>query len=254
MSTAGLEDTCKSKAYADLRRYIIQGRIKPGQKMNVKELAKHYGTSIAPVRDALQMLSQDGLVTIKPRYGYFISQDTVRELCDRFELREILETAAVQRAATRITPEQIEQLVHDYTGYDNQSYDRYIDENRRFHYLIAEVSGNQDLAQTLRRVHDQLARFMFLVFRDSDRTQERTHARIIAALRARDAQAAVEAMVDEIRATRDIVIARVMEEQGASWPIRQVEPGGGLQSHGLDFLGQTNPSSPSSSSVPPLVG
>ncbi len=228
MIPSKVEDTAKSKIYAELRRSVIRGHLKPGERLNIEELAKHYETSITPVRDVLHMLSHDGLVTIKARSGYFVGQITVRQLCDLFEMREILEAAAVRRAATRITPEQIEQLVHDYTGYDDECYDRYIDENRRFHFLIAEASGNQELAQMLGRVHDQLARFIFLAFRHTDKTQEQTHARIIVALRAHDAEAASEAMLDEIRSTRDVVLARVMQEQGALWPIGHVETGGGL--------------------------
>lgn len=218
------EETAKTRIYAELRGSVIRGRFKPGEKLNIKELAKQYGTSIAPVRDALQMLSQDGLITIKNRSGYFVGQNTVQELRELFDLREILEVAAIQRAATRISEEQIKQLVHDYSAYEDESYERYIDENRRFHCLIAEASGNQELTRMLAHVHDRLARFMYLVFRHSDRTQEQTHARIIAALRAHDAESALKAMLDEIRDTREVVLARVMQEQGAWWPIGYVEP------------------------------
>jgi DNA-binding GntR family transcriptional regulator len=229
MVPSKVEETVKSKMHTELRRSVIKGHLKPGERLDIEELARHYETSISPVRDVLHMLSQEGLVTIKPRSGYFVSQITVRQLRDLLEIREILEVAAVQRAAARITPEQIERLIHDYTGYDDESYDRYIDENRRFHCLIAETSGNQELAQMLGRVHDQLARFIFLVFRHTDKTQEHTHARIIEALRVHDAQAAVEAVLDEIRDTRDVVLARVMQEQGALWPIGHLETDSGLK-------------------------
>jgi DNA-binding GntR family transcriptional regulator len=220
--------------------------------LNIKDLAKHYGTSIAPVRDALQMLGQDGLITIKNRSGYFVGQNTVQELCDLFDLREILEAAAVQRAATRISAEQIEQLVHDYASYDDESYDRYIDENRHFHCLIAEASGNQELTQMLGHVHDRLARFMYLVFRHSDKTQEQTHARIIAALRVHDAEAALKAMLNEIRATREDVLARVMQEQGALWPIGYVEPSPSPYSYQTGALGYDERLFPASASRSPL--
>ncbi len=225
MVLSKVEETVKSKIHTELRRSITKGYLKPCERLDIGKLARHYETSITPLRDALGMLSQEGLVTIKPRSGYFVCQITVRQLCDLFEVREILETAAIQRAVKRITLEQIEQLTHDYTGYDDESYERHIDENRRFHCLIAKASGNEELMQMLGRVHDQLARFIFLVFRHTDKTQDQTHGCIIDALRARDAEAALEAMLDEIRDTRDVVLARVMEEQGASWQIRDLETG-----------------------------
>ena len=217
------EETIKSKIHSELRRSITKGYLNPGERLDIVKLARHYQTSITPLRDALSLLSQEGLVSIKPRSGYFVCQITVRQLIDLFEVREILETASIQRAVERITDEQIEQLTHDYTGYDDDSYDLYIDENRRFHCLIAKASGNEELVQMMGRVHDQLARFMFLAFRQTVKTQDKTHACIIEALRARDAEAVLNAIIGEIRATRDFVLARVMEEHGDSWQIRDLE-------------------------------
>jgi len=218
MPNTQVEDTSKSKAYKQLRRSIIMGHRKPGERLNLDELTKTYNTTITPLRDALQMLAQEGLVTIKPRSGYFISRITLRELRELFELREILELAAIERAATRISDECIQQLEHvhaGYTGDDDESYDRYTDENRHFHYLIAEASGNRELAETLGRLHDRLARFM--VLRGAGKTQEFTHAHVIEALRARDVAAARQAMLDEISETREAILDRVMREDGASW-------------------------------------
>jgi len=223
MDISKSEETIKSKIHTELRRSITKGYLNPGERLDIVKLAKHYQTSITPLRDALSLLSQEGLVTIKPRSGYFVCQITVRQLIDLFEVREILEIASITRAVQRITDEQIEQLTYDYTGYDDESYDRYIDENRRFHCLIANASGNQELVQMMGRVHDQLARFMFLAFRQTVKTQDKTHACIIDALRARDSEAALNAIIDEIRATRDFVLARVTEEQGNSWQIRDLE-------------------------------
>jgi DNA-binding GntR family transcriptional regulator len=143
---------------------------------------------------------------------------TLKELHDLLELRQILEVAAVERAAARITDEQLERLAHvhsGYTGDDDASYDRYTDENRRFHYLIAEASGNHELAEMLGRLHDRLARFM--VMRRAGQTMEVTHGRIVESLRARDVAAARQAMLDEVGETRDAVLERVIREEGAFW-------------------------------------
>ncbi len=213
-----VDDTSKSRAYKQLRRSIIMGHCKPGERLNLGELTKTYNTSITPLRDALQMLDQEGLVTIKPRSGYFVSRITLKVLRELFDLREILELAAIERAAPRISDECIQQLEHvhaGYTGDDDESYDRYTDENRHFHFLIAEASGNHELAETLGRLHDRLARFM--VLRGAGKTQEFTHAHIVEALRARDVAAARQAMLDEITESREAILDRVIREDGASW-------------------------------------
>lgn len=217
---ADFQPTSKEKIYKELRRSIITGRCHPGEKLNVNELAATYGSSITPVRDALQMLGQEGLVTIKPYSGYFVAAVTLKELRDMLELRSILELAAVERAVVRITAEQITELEHVHAGYcgdDDESYDRYTDENRRFHCQISEASGNQELAKALGHLHDRLARFM--VLRRAGDTQEGTHLRLIKALRSRDSNSARQAMLEELTESHEAIVERVVQEDGALWQI-----------------------------------
>jgi len=218
-----MSSTSKTRIYRDLRRSIIMGHCKPGERLDVEQLAKHYATSVTPLRDALQMLSHEGLVTIKPRSGYFVARITLKELRDMLDLRKILELAAVERAALRATPEQIAEMrgVHaGYTGDDDESYDRYTDENRRFHVLIAEVSGNQELAEMLGHLLDRLARFM--VLRRAGKSQETSHARVVEALEAGDAEAARRALLDDIESARDAILDGVLEEEAAAWHLDTV--------------------------------
>lgn len=224
MEPTDVEATARNRVYKQLRRAIIMGHRAPGERLSVDELCQLYGSGISPVRDALQMLGQEGLVSIKPRSGYFITSVTLKELRDMLELREILEVASIERAALRITDEQLNELdrVHaGYTGDDDESYDRYTDENRHFHHTLGQASGNAELAEMLGRLHDRLARFM--VMRHAGSSQPETHARIVAALRARDVAAARQAMLDEITESRLTILDRVMQGDGASWQIRALK-------------------------------
>jgi GntR family transcriptional regulator, rspAB operon transcriptional repressor len=220
MSTNDNTEPVKNQAYRSLRRAIIMGHLRPNEKLNIQQLAESYGASITPVRDALHMLGHEGLVTIKPRSGYFVTKTTLKELRDMLELREILEIAAATLAAQRIREEDIQKLdsVHaGYSGDDDESYDRYTEENRTFHFLIAEASGNQQLAEALGHLHDRLARFM--VLRHGGLSQIETHATIVAALRTRDVDAARQAVLNEITETRDRILERAMDEGAATWHI-----------------------------------
>jgi len=211
-------DTSKKLIYKELRRSIIVGHRQPGERLDLDALTESYGTSVTPVRDALQMLSQEGLVSIKPRSGYFVTHITLKQLRDMLELREILEVASIERAVVRITEEQLEQLEHvhaGYTGEDDESYDRYMDENRCFHYLIAQASGNQELAEMLGHLHDRLARFMVLC--RAGETLEPRHALIIEALRTREVATARQAILNEMNETHEAILERVIQEEGASW-------------------------------------
>jgi DNA-binding GntR family transcriptional regulator len=217
--------TLKNKIYIELRRSIIMGHRLPGEKIDVRQLARGYGTSITPIREALQMLNQEGLVTIKFHSGYLVTQLTLKQLRNLLELREILELASVERAVTRITEDQIVELkaVHaGYTGDDDESYARYTAENRCFHVLIARATGNQELAEMLGHLHDRLARFM--VLRRAGETMQYTHVRIVEALNSGDVGEARQAMQDELLDTRQVILERVIQAQEDSWHLDRRNP------------------------------
>ncbi len=214
------EPSSQNAIYIELRRAIIMNRLKPGERLDVDAIASQYETSITPVRDALQMLRQDGLVTIKPRSGYFVTRTTLKQLRDLLELRHVLEVAAVERAALHVTPEQLAEFrsIHaGYTGDDDLSYDRYTEENRRFHYLLAQASGNNELTQLMGRLHDRLARFM--VMRHGGKHQAETHRRIIDALESHNVEAAREAILDDIERSHDSIIDKVLREEEQTWHV-----------------------------------
>lgn len=220
MHRATPDRTSRNRIYTELRRSIIMGHRPPGERLDVEKLAEGFGTSVTPIRDALQMLSEAGLVTIKPRSGYFVTRITLKQLRDLLELREILELASVERAAVSITDEQLAALEHvhrGYTGDDDESYDRYTEENRRFHCLIAEASGNMELAEVLGRLHDRLARLMVICH--AGKSMEITHARIVGALRAHDVEAARQAILSELTATRVTILEYLIQEEGEAWQL-----------------------------------
>ena len=94
-----MDETSKSLIYKKLRRSIIMGHREPGERLNVEEIADEYNTSVTPVRDALQMLSHEDLVDIKPRSGYFVKSITLKQLRDLLDVRRVLELTAIERAA-----------------------------------------------------------------------------------------------------------------------------------------------------------
>lgn len=164
------------------------------------------------------MLVQDGLVTIEPHSGYYVSRINLKQLYDLFDLREVLEVAAVERAVTGITEEQLEQLERvnaPYTGDDDESIDSYVEDNRQFHCLVAAASGNAELAEMVGRLHDRLARF--IVIGGSIDTAASTHCHTIAALRSRDVAAARKAVLDEINRGRENIVRRVIQQEGPFW-------------------------------------
>jgi DNA-binding GntR family transcriptional regulator len=213
------DESARDIIYTQLRRSIIMSHHRPGERLNPNALAEDFGVSVTPVREALQMLDQEGLVITKPRSGSFVTHLTLKQLLDWLDLREILEVGAVERAVSRITDEQLEELeqVHtDYSGDDEESLERYINENRRMHCLIAEASGNHQLAEMLGHVHDRLARFMVWSHAGQSMLQYR-HEHLIEALRTRDPATARQAILDELNEMRETTLEHVIREESAFW-------------------------------------
>lgn len=208
----------KDLIYQKIRDEIITGKRSPGERLSIEELKNQFGTSVTPVRDALQMLSQEDLVTIKPRSGYYITRVTLKQLNDILELRTILELAAVERAAENITDEQIEELEHIHAGYTDdrdETYSRYTDENKRFHCLIAKASGNIELTRQLEQIHDRLVRYM-LVVRPGEYMVE-MHSRLIEKLKAHDPIGARKTLSEELTTGKNVMIERIIKEESGSW-------------------------------------
>jgi DNA-binding GntR family transcriptional regulator len=208
----------KHTIYQRIRADIITGRKKPGKRLSIDRLKKEFGTSVTPVRDALQMLSQEDLVTIKPRSGYYISLVSLKELNDMLELRQILELAAVERAAEKISNEQIGLLEKVHAGFttdDDVNYSRYSEENKNFHCLIAKASGNHELARQIGHLHDRLARFMIIV--RSGKIMGNVHGRLIEQLKAHDPAGAKKTLQKELDEARGRIMDKIMEEEAGSW-------------------------------------
>ena len=211
-------DAAKDIIYRKIRTEIITGKKKPGERLSIDLLKKQFGTSVTPVRDALQMLSQEELVTIKPRSGYYVTLITLKELNDMMDLRSILEMASAALAAERITDEQVAQLETVHAGYTDdcdESTARYTEENKKFHYLVAQASGNHELALQVAHIHDRLARFV--VMSTTGKKIAHTHSILIERLKAHDAAGAQKAMKKEIDDGRKLMMDRIMQEEANYW-------------------------------------
>src|SRR5947199_10368305 len=93
----------KQRVYEALKRELLDGVIRPGERINDSEIAARFSCSRGPVREALLALEQEGLVRVVPRHGYFASEISVGAALDAYQLRLILEPIATAMAAQRIT-------------------------------------------------------------------------------------------------------------------------------------------------------
>ncbi len=201
------------QAYQAIREEILSTRLMPGQQIVQNQLAEKYGLGMTPVRDALQRLAHEGLVQAVPRSGYIVSQITFSDVRELFELRAILETAAVRLAVARATDADLQEIARkanfSYVYSDHEDYRRFLARNQEFHCAIAALSGNRRLLESLERTLDGLTRvFHFgLDLRDSADEMRGEHTELVEALLRRDTDAAVEITSAQIARS----VQRVME-------------------------------------------
>lgn len=216
--------TVAESVYRALRRDIITLRHPPGTSLTEQELAGLYGSSRVPVREACRRLQQEGLLTAIPYKGYFVSQISLADIEDSFDLRELLERHAAARAVRRATPEEIAHLEElattGYTYHDWASYGDFLERNREFHVCLAALGGNQRLVCVLDDLLGAMQRFFFLGLDLADfSTQMRhEHEGLIEALRRRSVEDTLARIHEQIDASR-LRVRRALERGGIDLPL-----------------------------------
>ena len=183
--------------YDRLKAMIIDGTLLPGERIVPDQLARDMGVSRTPMLSALKRLSQESVITWRSRRGVFVRRLSKRELAMVFEVREMLEGLAARRAATLITPQQVQRLRALFTGVDTTDTPAnrraYLRQDYLFHSGILEIAASPPLTQTAHSVNILVLAFgAGLIKSIGDGLTE--HAVILDALRRRDPDAAEAAM------------------------------------------------------------
>ena len=182
---------------------IVERRLMPGTKLAEQKIADIFKVSRTIVRQALNQLSRNHLVTLEPARGAFVSTPGVDEARHVFEVRSMLEGAMVRQLCTSITDEQIAALrAHlreereavartDVTGRTRLLAD--------FHVVLARMLGNEVLAELLSDLlgRSSLISLMYQSSHSAEHSQQE-HVQIVDALERRDARTAVRLMEHHI--------------------------------------------------------
>ncbi|WHU48926.1 GntR family transcriptional regulator [Gordonia sp. L191] len=199
----GLPESLVDVAARRIRDAILSGALAPGEKIVEENLCASLGFSRAPIREALRLLAQQGLVEHLPRRGARVAEWSPRDILQLFELRQLLERFAVESALpladpqTQLAPVRaaIEQLE---TASDELEKD---DAHRRFHAAVVGLAGNRQLDIALAPILLKLQLPMAVNLRaeTADHGSHdglRRHHDILAALEANDVEATVAALRD----------------------------------------------------------
>lgn len=188
-----------------VRAAILAGEFAPRQRLIETDLCELFGTSRFIARAALQELSGQGLVEFQRNRGARVREISLAEAIEITEVRKLLEGLEAARAAERVTGAQAAELrgiVRDMrTAVDRSELLRYSDLNARLHAAIRDISGHETSARLLRQLRDQTVRHQFRLSLVPGRPSVSLpqHEAIVAAVTARDPQAAEAAMRDHLQ-------------------------------------------------------
>jgi DNA-binding GntR family transcriptional regulator len=178
-----------------LREAIIQGRLKPGERLMEIQLAEELGVSRTPVREAIRKLELEGFLVMIPRKGAYVAGISVKDIVNIFEVRAALESLAAGLAAERITEEELEQLERALVYISEASANNLsavVQTDISFHELIYKASRNQRLVQIVTHLQEQIQRFRTASLAQPGRTRTviEEHRKIVEAISERNVELA----------------------------------------------------------------
>jgi DNA-binding GntR family transcriptional regulator len=213
--------------YQAMRHAIVSCQIKPGERLNVEELAQKFGVSLTPVRGAIQQLATEGLIEIRPRSGTFVASLNDQEVDETFKIRCALECLAGEDAIQRITTDQLRRLKdllrslkrRVITDEDRKMHDK---DNSELHQLIVEASGNRKLREIYNALnaHIKIVRIHAAETNWPVRMQEEQaeHEAIVSAIESKDTEALKAALRKHIYRAKDSMLAALRASDSQSAP------------------------------------
>jgi DNA-binding GntR family transcriptional regulator len=205
-----------------LREDILAGRLEPGTELSEVALAKDFGTSRGPLREALGRLASEGLVTITPRRGAVVAQLSREEFIDAYQVREALETLAVRLAVPLMSDAEIAHLRELCELMDRAARDDevrvFFDTNNSFHEALVRGSRNRKLHDVHRMLVGQMVPYLprSLELRGNLQQSVAEHQAILAAIEERDAERAAALLAEHIE-----VPQRVLESDAGAGLFRE---------------------------------
>ena len=174
-----------------LRDMIIEGDLKPGERLRFSDLSEKLEVSLTPVREALKILAEEQLVELTPNRPTRVAPITAQDTRALFEVIAGIEALAAELAASRITPDELEHLETLHSKMRNHhvgdSRAAYFALNREIHDLVAEYAGNPILTHLRSKLALRAERVRFFALREGSRRCEamQEHEDLMNALRNR---------------------------------------------------------------------
>jgi GntR family transcriptional regulator, rspAB operon transcriptional repressor len=202
--------------YKLIKEKIVSKEFPPGSRLDLDDIEIQLGVSRTPLKEALNRLQMEGLVSILPRSGTYVTDPKKEDISDSFELRRILEISAVEFAVKNAGDKDLQDLrnlveeMHLLAKSEDISsnYPQYLELDHTFHGKLVLLSGNKRLVEVHSRenLHSQMARIRYSRFEPELYLTQEEHERILDALEHRDTKSAMNEISSHLkRAKRSLL-------------------------------------------------
>ncbi|MBQ3392453.1 MAG: GntR family transcriptional regulator [Lachnospiraceae bacterium] len=209
----------RDSVFLTLRKAILTGKMKPGERLTEVRLGRMLGTSRTPIREAIRLLELEGLVTIIPGSGARVAAMTERDLQEVMEVRCVLEQLSVRLASRRITShyrDELKAACDEFERTVQRGNEMEIAEaDVRFHDVIMEASGNSLLCDIIGNLADNIYRYRYEYIRDEGHYGRLVaeHRQICDAILAGEDAKASNAAMDHIRRQYEYIRRQLDSEE-----------------------------------------
>ncbi|MEN6461058.1 MAG: GntR family transcriptional regulator [Syntrophomonas sp.] len=201
-----------------IREAIINGTLKPRERLMEIQLAEELGVSRTPVREALRKLELEGFIVMVPRKGAYVADFSFKDIADIFEIRAALEGLAAALAAERITDDELENmerlLVEKAEAINQQDIEKLVEVDTKFHDALYQASRNERLTAIISNLREQIQRFRATSLANPGRGKKSLdeHRYIVEAIQSRDVQQARQAAQDHIENAENSMIESIKKD------------------------------------------
>ncbi|SFG63600.1 DNA-binding transcriptional regulator, GntR family [Desulfotomaculum arcticum] len=203
------------QVYLSLKSAIIDGTFPTGERLKEEELAKKMGVSRTPVREAINQLKQEGLVTSLVGGGVKVTEISIEEINDIFDVRDLLETHAAIKAVDNISDEQLKKLEEivfmSRVAQQKGLIEKIIELNTDFHNEIVIASGNKKIYEIICSMRDYLQAYRRVSLRHAQEPEASLsgHEQIYEAIKLRDKEKACNCMKEHLMVARRLMLEKV---------------------------------------------
>jgi DNA-binding GntR family transcriptional regulator len=195
-----------------LRDMIMTGELKEGDKVNEGKLCSTMGISKTPLREALRVLSVEGLIELVPNRGSFVTKPTLEEITEMFDIMGLLEGFCARSACEKMTAKEFARLEKIHTKleekFELRNHEDYIRINNQYHSYLQEIAGNRTLNQIVTGLRKKilLYRFQSLNMPERFKSSIQEHRQLIEAFRAHNHQQAETLMREHLKNQSDALV------------------------------------------------